>query len=266
MAVSGKTAAPHEIPFFLASDSPPDMGDVTEAMANRIHSRLNSIATSQLVVPGGEADDGKLLIVKDGAAAYRAMKGDATIDEDGNLQLGAKVVGTPELGDKAVTTAKLDDGAVTLTKLAAGLGLSSESLADGAATSRKTKPTCGVVRASEAIALVSGAAYVDMPGTTLEITPEVKSTLLVVATFSFQLEGIGATTLGTLSLDGVDQGAVAGRGNGGPAAYLEEDMATQVYALTLSAAKHTIKMRVKGSGSGLAATIRCGFLYVLVAA
>lgn len=116
MAVSGKTAAPHEIPYYLGGDKPPDMAVVTKAMADRTHARLGAIDLSQLVVPGGS--DGKLLIVKDGAAAYKAMSGDGTIDEDGVFQLGAKVVGTNELGDKSVTPAKVDDGAVTAPKFA----------------------------------------------------------------------------------------------------------------------------------------------------
>lgn len=37
MAVSGKTAAPFEIPYFLGTDKPPDVGTVTKAMAERVH-------------------------------------------------------------------------------------------------------------------------------------------------------------------------------------------------------------------------------------
>ena len=40
MAVSGKTAAPHEIPYYLGTDKPPDMAAVTKAMADRLHLRL----------------------------------------------------------------------------------------------------------------------------------------------------------------------------------------------------------------------------------
>jgi hypothetical protein len=105
MAVSGKTASPHEVPYFLDSDKPPNMATVTKAMADRLHARLNAVDLSQLVVPG--SSDGKLVIVKDGVAAYKAMSGDGTIDEDGNFQLGSKVVGTSELADKGVTDPKL---------------------------------------------------------------------------------------------------------------------------------------------------------------
>ncbi len=41
MAVSGKTAAPHEIPYFLDSDKPPNMATVTKAMADRLQARLD---------------------------------------------------------------------------------------------------------------------------------------------------------------------------------------------------------------------------------
>lgn len=37
MAVSGKTAAPHEIPYYLGTDAPPDMAVVTKALADRNH-------------------------------------------------------------------------------------------------------------------------------------------------------------------------------------------------------------------------------------
>lgn len=37
MAVSGKTAAPYEIPYFLGTDKPPDMAAVTKAIADRVH-------------------------------------------------------------------------------------------------------------------------------------------------------------------------------------------------------------------------------------
>src|SRR5690349_13617822 len=106
MAVTGKTAD-FEIPYFLDDDAPPNMATVTKAIADRLELLLAAVDLSQLVVPA--VSDGKLLIVKDGAAAYKAMSGDGTIDEDGNFQLGAGVVGTNEVGAKAITPAKVDD-------------------------------------------------------------------------------------------------------------------------------------------------------------
>lgn len=120
MAVSGKTASPHQIPYFLGTDTPPDMAAVTKAIADQVHARLNAIALSQLVT-GGEANDGKLVIVKDGAAAYAAMKGDATIADDGTLTIGAGKVGTDALAAEAVTGAELAPSAVTRSKIAAGM-------------------------------------------------------------------------------------------------------------------------------------------------
>lgn len=116
MAVSGKTAAPHEIPYFLGSDSPPDMGDVTQAMAERLHERLGAVDLSQLVA--SEEDDGKLLIVNSGAAAYKAMSGDVTIDEDGVATIGAGKVTEGKLGSNSVVTGKIKNGAVTDVKMA----------------------------------------------------------------------------------------------------------------------------------------------------
>src|ERR1700755_610773 len=43
MAVSGKTAAPHEIPFAVDSDKPPSVPAVSKAMAEQTHARLNAI-------------------------------------------------------------------------------------------------------------------------------------------------------------------------------------------------------------------------------
>jgi hypothetical protein len=53
MAVSGKTAAPQEIPYYLGTDKPPDMAAVTKAMADQVHARLNALGlascTSKLI-------------------------------------------------------------------------------------------------------------------------------------------------------------------------------------------------------------------------
>jgi len=99
-----------------------------QALAEAVEEQLLDVPLSQIAVPGGS--DGKLVIVKDGAAAFAAMSGDGMIDEDGVFQLGSKVVGTSELGDKAVTTGKVDDKAITLGKLAEALGLPNAYLAN----------------------------------------------------------------------------------------------------------------------------------------
>lgn len=81
MAVSGKTAAPHEIPYFLDTDKPPDMAAVTKAMADRL----------QLLLPSGTKSDGRIVVVESGAPAYKAMSGDATIDKTGTLTIAAAI-------------------------------------------------------------------------------------------------------------------------------------------------------------------------------
>ena len=105
MAVSGKTAAPHEIPYFLGTDKPPDMAAGTKAIADRVHARLGAVDLSQLVA--GTENNGKLVVVSSGAAAYKAMSGDVTMDSAGVTTIGAKKVTTAKLGDAAVTDAKL---------------------------------------------------------------------------------------------------------------------------------------------------------------
>lgn len=121
------------VPFNIEKPLVGDVANIetaTHPALDRINELFGAINLSQLVVPG--SSDGKLLIVKDGAAAYKAMSGDGTIDEDGNFQLGSKVVGTSELGDKAVTGAKVDDETITLGKLVKALGLTEGYFADGA--------------------------------------------------------------------------------------------------------------------------------------
>jgi hypothetical protein len=58
MAVSGKTAAPHEIPYFLGTDKPPDMAAVTKAIADRVHARLNETVISGIVTGAGAVGAG----------------------------------------------------------------------------------------------------------------------------------------------------------------------------------------------------------------
>lgn len=132
-----KTGAPHELPYNLQGDKPPSLEAITKPLAERVHERLDAIDLSQLEVPGGTADDGKLVIVKDGAAAYSAMKGDATIAEDGTLSIGVKKIITEMLADLGVTTAKMANNSVTLAKIAEALGLTDAYIAaankDGAA-------------------------------------------------------------------------------------------------------------------------------------
>ena len=139
----------------------------------------------------------------------------------------------------------------------------SNQIVNGAVTSPKAKLTAGVVKLSETIALTG--AYKDVPSTTLEITPTVPSNLKITASFTMNLRGIGAIGTGTMSLDGVDQALQAKRGNGGGTDAWLELTATQVYLLSLTAAKHTIKMRCKGEGEGILVANGTAYLYELTA-
>jgi len=137
MAVSGKTAAPHLIPYFVGSDAPPDMGDVTEAMAERLHERLDDIAPSQITTAGA-GDEAKLLVVQNtGAPAFKALSGDVTVNAAGVAEIGAGKVGATELADLGVSTGKINNKAVTLGKLAEGLGLTEGYFANGAVGAAK---------------------------------------------------------------------------------------------------------------------------------
>jgi hypothetical protein len=248
MAVSGKTAGPNEIPYFLDGDLPPSMATVTKAMADRL----------QLLLPSGTKSDGRLVIVNSGAPAYKAMSGDATIDKEGSLQLGAGVVGSNELAAKAVT----------LAKLAEALGLTEGYFADAAVTSRKFKPTTGIVQATAGNTLLE-AGYKDIPGSELTLTPAVASKLVVVATFGLNVNGgggVGANAQGTINLDVADQTRSAKWGQGGATQVWIETTMAQSYALSLTAAAHTIKLRAKvPTGAAESVGGNCSFLYMLAA-
>jgi hypothetical protein len=105
MAVSGKTAD-LQIPYYLGTDSPPDMAAVTKAMADKIESTFAG-ASSQL------------LIVQDtGAPAAKAMKGDATLAKDG----------TVTITDGAVTSRKVK---LTAGVLAASADVRTKGVGEG---------------------------------------------------------------------------------------------------------------------------------------
>jgi hypothetical protein len=114
--------------------------------------------------------------------------------------------------------------------------------------SRNLKPTLGVIAASGDLTLASG--YEDVPGASVELpAPAVASLLVVIATFNIDLASGPSEGYGTIRLDETDQT---------PYAKLECPAGTdvggshsQVYLLTLSVAKHTIKMRgKKGATNG----------------
>lgn len=138
--------------------------------------------------------------------------------------------------------------------------------------SRNLKPSVGVKAASEGLILTT--SYQDVPTTAghLEITPAVTSLLLVVASFSF-FNVSGVKTIiggqGTIKVDSeAEQSALAEYT--GAATINQPKPASQVYAVSLSAAKHTIKLRARRNSATaeeectlLAANTR--FIYALFA-
>jgi hypothetical protein len=104
MAVSGKTAAPHLIPYFLDGDKPPHMGTVTKAMADQTHARLDAIAPKQIV---GVAKKQLLIANASGVVTAVTASGDVTNDESGVFTIGANKLTTAMLQSASVTRAKL---------------------------------------------------------------------------------------------------------------------------------------------------------------
>lgn len=179
-------------------------------------------------------------------------------------KLAAEAVETGKIKNLAVTTAKIALLAVTEALIADG-AVSTPKLADGAVTSRKYTPTSGIVRAGVEKGLVDGAAYVDVPNTELNVTPLVASKLLVLLCFDATASGVGGGTSGTISVDGADQGPIINWGNGGATESWQRQNGFQVYEVDLTAAKHTIKMRAKGTGGNLGVGANSSYWWRLAA-
>jgi hypothetical protein len=207
----------HKLRYPETTDPNAYVSDLTN-LAKDTERELDAVDLSQLVVPGGTEDDGKLVIVKDGAAAYRAMSGDVSINKDGVTQIGNNKLATGMYQDGSVATAKVADAAIT---------------------SRKFKPSAGVVKATGDLTL--GPTYADIAGASLAITPSVASVLYVTAVFHFVAGGAGGDTgYGTIRVDEADQTPTAVfRSESG----LSQQSVAQVYEVPLSAATHAIKMR-----------------------
>lgn len=220
----------------------------------------------------------KLLAVTSAVLAVESV----TTEKVGNLaiteaKLAAESVGTgkiknlavtaPKIAAEAVETAKIANLGVTTAKIAE-LAVTESKIADAAVSSRKFKPTSGLVTAT-AGSTVLEAAYKDIPGATLEITPAVASTLFVFASWDLNVNGgggAGADAEGTISLDGVDQARPVKWGQGGATQIWIEVTMARCYRLALTAALHTIKMRAKiANGAAEAVGERTDFFYLLVA-
>jgi hypothetical protein len=102
----GKTAAPHEIPYALESDTPPSIEAATKPQAEQVHKRLNEIAPKQIT---GVSKKQLLIANASGVVTAVTASGDVTNDELGVFTIGKEKV--------------------TLEKLAKTLGLTEEYLA-----------------------------------------------------------------------------------------------------------------------------------------
>lgn len=134
--------------------------------------------------------------------------------------------------------------------------------------SRNLKPTSGVLQATGNQALTN--SFVNVTSAEATLTPAVASILEVYAVFAVGANAGEAQTAGwgegTLRLDSVDQTPVA-RGkwlNDLGAQAVSGATCMQFYRLALTAAEHTLKMRVKGvNGFLISADTRA--LYTLFA-
>jgi hypothetical protein len=279
----GETAK-FKVPYAKETDKPPSVPTITKAMADRLETLFGAVDLSQLVT-GGEANDGKLLIVKDGVAALKAMSGDATITEEGVLSIGAKKIlaamiadalkpsagaaaGTEALralGTTASTAAAGNDArlsdervpkanSVNSSKIEDGT-IAEADLADKAVTSRKAKLTSGVVYGAGSFA--TGEAYADIPSLSFEITPLVESVLTVWAVF--RPKAASKEMRCTLQLDeGADDSHYASLF---PETVTVGAGVPQSYRFVLSAAKHTIKGRYKNGTIDSATSSLLWFLH-----
>lgn len=233
MAVSGKTAAPLEIPYLEESDIP-DMGAGDKAIAERAHSLLTGAGVAQLA--GGEAGEGQLLIAQPGdVARFKALKGDATLAEDGTLTVA----------DGAITSRKA--------KLTAGIKSATEDL-HPLSTSYQDVP---------------GTSLEITPA-----APSLLKVTAVFRLHTIRSSGIEEPeAFGTVRIDSEDQSPPANLQSNlaTPGSATLETTATilQVYLLSLTTASHTIKLRAKSSKS-VSGFSRCyaegtRFLYELIA-
>jgi hypothetical protein len=87
MAVSGKTKAPYEIPYFLDTDKPPDMAAVTKALADKLDATKWLSRSVGLTV------------------GYKQGTGLVTLS--GSLQTAIELSITPEVASKLIVISSL---------------------------------------------------------------------------------------------------------------------------------------------------------------
>jgi hypothetical protein len=128
MAVSGKTAAPWEVPYLLESDIP-DMGAGDKAIAERVHAILAGSAQQSLGWLKSGTEKQLIVCNASGVPQYVTASGDVTNDKAGVFTIGnekvtaaklaALAVTAAKLAAEAVETSKITEGAVTAAKVAA---------------------------------------------------------------------------------------------------------------------------------------------------
>lgn len=117
MAVSGKTAAPWEVPFLLGSDTP-DMGAGDRAIAERVHAILAGSAQQSLGWLKSGAEKQIIVCNASGVPQYVTASGDVTNTAAGVFTIGAGKVTQSKLAAEAVNSSKIEDGTVTDADLA----------------------------------------------------------------------------------------------------------------------------------------------------
>lgn len=222
-----------------------------EDLAQSVEDRLANIeALVGTPATPADPDPGELVIVNGTSdPIYREVTGDVTFNSSGAASIGDGKVVERHVGRAAIVAAAIKDANVT---------------------SRKAKLTAGIVGASGNLTLTN--SYQDVPGATIDITPDVASVLKVTAVFGLQASvGAGdsrAESLGTINVDGVDESRVA-RAKLDTTASSSDELkitAAQVYFVALTAARHTIKMRAKFEvGGGTCGVADTAFLYELIA-
>lgn len=171
MAVSGKTA-PHELPYFLDSDKPPNMATVTKAIADRVEALL-------------------------------AKGGDVSIAADGTVTIGAKKVTNGMLADDVVTAAKIAPDAVGSSEIAAGAVGESELGAGAVTRAKVANGSFKTARVSTGEVAGGASAFVTVPwGSEFADTNYTVSALVQL--------GLGSSAVGLIvqRVDAVEKGQI----------------------------------------------------------
>lgn len=189
-----------------------------------------------------------------------------TLDSKAAVFLQGTAAARPAAGTQGRFYYETDTG---LLKYDDGSNWDIPSPADAGVTSRKAKLTAGVVRASSTLTLTGTPA--DIPSATLALTPNVPSLLLAWAIFAVQLHAPDGSSTGDmagyLNVDGTDQTPYAEANIAPSANTYENGVATESWAIPLTAVAHTIKLRAKSLsfGSGSAIVQSATLTYLLLA-